>query len=58
MTGERVSMEIVVEEYGNTPMWYNIVDNAAFARCPSDYMKCVHYSVHGIAYAGNNAGRC
>jgi len=53
MTGERVSMKINVE--GND-MWYNIANNAAFSKCPSDYgMHCVHYSVQGQAHSGGAA---
>jgi len=34
--------------------WMIITDNAAFTRCPSDYMKCVHYSVHGFTHDHGN----
>lgn len=50
MTGERVSMKIPFE--GND-QWVNIVNNAAFTRCPEEWgMQCVHYSVNGTTPSG------
>lgn len=53
MTGERVSMKIPFE--GND-QWVNIVNNAAFTRCPEEWgMQCVHYSVNGTTPSGEAA---
>jgi len=55
MTGERVSMKLPVEGMMGE-FWMIITDNAAFTRCPSDYMKCVHYSVQGFTHDHDGNG--